>query len=117
MATMVSKTAHHVVSSFSSKGYSSLARNNNPHGLFLCSLKIRACHSINSNNNDIYKQVGLFQNAVFFCVRASTSGFAFCFHLFITQSCYVHFGSTQILIVGVKSVLLLEKYVLLYLTY
>ncbi|XP_058723995.1 peptide chain release factor PrfB3, chloroplastic-like isoform X1 [Vicia villosa] len=63
MATMISKsacarTAHDVGSS---KWYSSLARNKNPHfGLFLRSFKIRACHSINNNNKDIYKQVGLF---------------------------------------------------------
>ncbi|KAL5067151.1 hypothetical protein RYX36_018038 [Vicia faba] len=66
MATMVSKsacarTAHDVASSFGSKWYSSLSRNKNPRaGLFLCSFKIRACHSINNNDKDIYKQVGLF---------------------------------------------------------
>ncbi|CAK8569411.1 unnamed protein product [Lathyrus sativus] len=66
MATMnfksaCARTAHDVLSSFGSKWYSSLARNNNPHvGLFLCSFKIRACHPINNNIKDIYKQVGLF---------------------------------------------------------
>lgn len=65
------RTAYDVASSFSSKWQSSLVRKKNPRtGLLLCSSRIRACHSM-ANNKDIYKQVGLFQNAVFFCVRAS----------------------------------------------
>jgi hypothetical protein len=68
------RTAHDVVSS-------SLLRNKNPRvGLFLCSFRIKACHSMSNNNKDIYKQVGLFQNAVFLCVRACTS----CFLLFMS---------------------------------
>lgn len=75
MAAIVSKSAsarttHDVVSSFSSKWYSSVAKKK-----LLCSFRIRACQSM-ANNKDIYKQVGLFQNAVFFCVRPSTFGFA-----------------------------------------
>ncbi|XP_004514590.1 peptide chain release factor PrfB3, chloroplastic [Cicer arietinum] len=59
MAAIVSKSAsarttHDVVSSFSSKWYSSVAKKK-----LLCSFRIRACQSM-ANNKDIYKQVGLF---------------------------------------------------------
>ncbi|CAJ2673313.1 unnamed protein product [Trifolium pratense] len=47
-------TAHDVLSS-------SLLRKNNPRvGLFMCSFRIKACHSMSNNHKDIYKQVGLY---------------------------------------------------------
>jgi len=76
------RIAHDIVPSFRSKWL----RKKNPRvGLFLCSFRVRACQSIaNNNNKDVYKQVGLFQNAVFFCVRACTFGLAYCFLLFMS---------------------------------
>lgn len=92
MATMGSesccaRTAHDIVPSFSSKWYYSslLRKNKNPRVglLFSCSFRVKACqYMANNNNKDIYKQVGLFQNAVFFfCVRACTFGFCLLFSL------------------------------------
>lgn len=72
MATVVSehacptRTVHEVASSFSSKWRSSLGKKKPNVHLFQCSFRIRACNSSMANNKDVYNQVGLFQNAIFF---------------------------------------------------
>ncbi|KAJ1375478.1 Peptide chain release factor class I/class II [Sesbania bispinosa] len=74
MATMVSepacaRTAHNVASSFNSKWQSSLVRTK-PHAqLFLCSSRIRACHSM-ANKKDIYNQVDAVLRAEMFASAA-----------------------------------------------
>lgn len=71
MTTMVSehacvRTAHEIASSVNSKWQPSIVRKKPHTQLLLYSSRIRACHSM-ANKKEVYKQVGLFQNAVFVC--------------------------------------------------
>jgi len=91
MATMVSEHAcptrmvHEVASSFSSKWHSSVGKKKPHVQLFQCSVRIRACSSSMANNKDIYNQVGLFQNAIFFflCIRICSDCFWLMLMLFL----------------------------------
>lgn len=78
------RTVHDVASSFSSKWQHSSTVKKQPRARILqCSLRIRACSSM-ANKKDIYKQVGLFQNAIFFCVRACTDCFWLILMLYVS---------------------------------